>query len=155
MNIHSQYTQSGISTKEGPVIETLRIDPKAVLPKRAHSSDGGADIYSNVTVTIAPGESMLVPTGIAIKIPYGYAGFLMNRSSQRVNKITSLGEGLIDADYRGELKVFIDNQSKVPYSITAYETRIAQLVIVPVVLATFVDTWNDTSRGNGGFGSTK
>lgn len=136
----------------------MKIDSLAasseLLPKRANPTDAGADLYSAENVTIHPGKSALVDTGVSVKIPKGYAGIVMNRSSQRVNKITSLGDGLIDSDYRGSIKVFLLNMGTEPYVIKAKETRIGQLVIHPVVLAEFVDIWNDTDRGTGGFGST-
>lgn len=133
-------------------IDCLVQDPK-LLPKRAHPTDAGADLRSAEAVVIAPGGSALVDTGVALKIPAGYGGFILNRSSQRVKMISSLGTGLIDPDYRGNLKVFLVNESDKDLVI-AYGDRIAQLVIIPVVLADFVDCWNDTERGTGGFGST-
>lgn len=128
-------------------------DPRS-LPQRAHATDAGADLTSCETVVVRPGERMLVDTGCAVKIPKGYGGFVLNRSSQRVKLITSLGTGLIDSDYRGNIKVLLYNGGDEEYKIEAFKTKIAQLVIVPVVLCDFVDSWNDTSRGTGGFGST-
>ena len=151
MNNIATYTSSAVIT---PVVECLKLDGAAVIPKRAHRTDAGADLYSCESLTLSPGESALVNTGIGVKIPVGYGGFVLNRSSQRVAGITSLGTGLIDSDYRGPIKVFLVNEGNDQYKIVAGETRIAQLVIVPVVLAEFKDTWNDTERGAGGFGST-
>lgn len=124
------------------------------LPRRAHATDAGADLFSTTDLVIRPGEDAMIDTGVAMKIPSGYGGFVMNRSSQRMNMITSLGAGLIDSDYRGNIKVFLYNGGKEEYKIVAYETKIAQLVIQPVVLCDFYDAWNDTARGTGGFGST-
>lgn len=137
-----------------PKIQALKLHEDAVLPKRAHRTDAGADLYSCESLTLNPGESALVNTGIGVKIPVGYGGFVLNRSSQRVAGITSFGTGLIDSDYRGPIKVFLVNKGNDQYRIVAGETRIAQLVIMPVVLAEFTDIWNDTDRGTGGFGST-
>ena len=124
------------------------------LPRRAHATDAGADLFSTSDLVIRPGEDAMIDTGLAIKIPAGYGGFVINRSSQRMNMITSLGAGLIDSDYRGTIRVFLYNGGKHEYSIKAFETKIAQLVIMPVVLCEFYDAWNDTQRGTGGFGST-
>jgi dUTP pyrophosphatase len=136
-----------------PRIACQVTDPRS-LPRRAHATDAGADLFSTTDLVIRPGEDAMIDTGLALKIPRGYAGFVMNRSSQRVNMITSLGAGLIDSDYRGTVKVFLYNGGKLEYKIVAYETKIAQLVVQSVVLCDFYDAWNDTARGTGGFGST-
>ena len=135
-------------------VNTRLMDSGAKLPKRAHPTDAGADLFSTETFRLLPGEAKLVSTGVGVKIPVGYGGFVLNRSSQRAIGVTSLGTGLIDSDYRGELKVFLVNQGDREYKVEAGETKIAQLVLVPVLLPVFVDSWNDTERGNGGFGST-
>lgn len=136
----------------GPNIQCLAQDPK-LLPKRAHNTDAGADLRSAEAFVLMPGESKLVDTGVAVKIPKGHGGFVLNRSSQRIKGITSYGTGLIDPDYRGNIKVFLVNEGP-DELVVAYGDRIAQLVIVPVALPTFIDCWNDTARGTGGFGST-
>lgn len=135
-------------------IAITKTHPKARLPQRANPTDAGADLFSVETLDLAPGESAIVDTGIGIKIPVGYAGFVMNRSSQRAAGITSYGEGLIDSDYRGPLKVVLFNKGDTLYKIEAGVTKIAQLVIKQIELVDFVDIWNDTERGTGGFGST-
>ncbi len=134
-------------------IKTLKIHPDAKLPKRAHRSDAGADLYSAETLTVLPGEMRLVDTGIGVQIPVGYGGFVLNRSSQRTNGVTSLGTGLIDSEFRGSIKVLIVNEGNNEYIINT-DTRIGQLVIMPVELVEFEDIWNNTERGTGGFGST-
>jgi len=131
-----------------------KLDKNAVLPQRAHSTDAGADLFAIEDTILNPGEWALVDTGIATKIPIGFMGMVVNRSSQRVNRITSLGTGIIDSDYRGNIKVFLINTGNEQYKIEAGKTKIAQLIIVPVILAQYVDCWNDTARGVGGFGST-
>lgn len=129
-------------------------DNKAFLPKRANPTDAGADLMSANVYEIYPGEQQLVDTGVAVKIPKGYAGFVFNRSSQGKRGITiPHSVGVIDADYRGNIKVILKNISEDPYKIEIGD-RIAQLVIMPVILCDFEDIWNDTSRGTGGFGST-
>lgn len=159
--INSVYvgTINSNTTQSGPKIQ-CQVQPGAKLPKRAHSTDAGADLFAwfdNPTVyeiDIYPGEQKLVDTGIAVKIPYGYAGFIYNRSSQgKRNVIIPHAVGIIDTDYRGNLKVLLKNISEDPYKIELGD-RIAQLVIAPIVLPTFEDIWNDTARGIGGFGST-
>lgn len=152
LNINRNYDHSRMQeiTQE---LECM-VQPGAQLPKRAHDSDAGADLFSCEDYEIYPGEQKLVDTGIAIKIPEGYAGFIFNRSSQGKNGITiPHSVGVIDSDYRGNLKVLLKNISEDPYKISAGD-RIAQLVIMPVLLAKFKDIWNDTKRGTGGFGST-
>jgi dUTP pyrophosphatase len=131
-----------------------QVQPGAMLPHRQHRTDAGADLFSYETCEIYPGEQQLVDTGIAIKIPEGYAGFIYSRSSQGKKGITiPHGVGVIDTDYRGNLKVLLKNIGEDPYKINTGD-RIAQLVIMPVLLVKFKDSWNDTERGTGGFGST-
>lgn len=153
LNINRVSNNSG-SFANTITVDTLLMESDAKLPERAHPTDAGADLFSTETFKLLPGESKLVCTGVGVKIPVGYGGFVLNRSSQRVIGITSLGTGLIDSDYRGELKVFLANEGNTEYKVVAGETKIAQLVLVPVLLPVFVDSWNDTERGNGGFGST-
>lgn len=137
-----------------PPIECLKITPDAKLPVRAHPFDAGADLFQAETLALMPGDSSLVSTGIAVKIPRGYVGLVDPRSSMRRMGLNTYGTGIIDSDYRGPLKVFIHNVGDDPFEIKQGDTRIGQLTIVPVMLPTFVDTWNDTERGTGGFGST-
>ena len=156
-----------------PEIQCL-VSPRAKLPVRAHPSDAGADMHCWLTewahkspffmrglshvvevdkLVIPPGEQMLIDTGIGMKIPTGFAGFVGPRSSQRVKGITCWGDGIIDSTYRGNIKVVLANNGKSDYVIENGD-RIAQIVIKRVELVGFVDTWNDTERGTGGFGST-
>lgn len=131
-----------------------QLQPGAKLPQRAHPSDAGADLFSLEAHEIYPGEQKLVDTGVAVKIPPGFAGFIFNRSSQGKKGITiPHSVGVIDADYRGNLKVLLKNISEDPYTIEPGD-RIAQLVVQRVELPQFRDAWNDTQRGTGGFGST-
>jgi len=140
-------------------IYTKCSDPR-LQPVRAHATDAGADLKSQETFLLAPGQSKLYDTGVAVKIPEGFVGLIFNRSSQgKLGIKLANSVGVIDADYRGNLKVLLENHhSTNVYNVVAYETKIAQLVVVPVVLADFkvVDdnNWNDTARGQGGFGST-
>lgn len=130
------------------------IDYPQFLPQRAHPTDAGADLRSTETCEISPGEQKLIDTGVAVKIPEGYAGFVFNRSSQGKKGITiPHSVGVIDSDYRGNIKVILKNTSQDAYKIDVGD-KIAQLVVMPVLLCGFVDAWNDTKRGTNGFGST-
>ena len=136
-----------------PIIE-CKVDDPAYLPVRAHPTDAGADLKSTHHEDIYPGETKLIDTGVAVKIPKGYGGFVFNRSGQgKQGIILPNSVGVIDSDYRGNIKVPLKNLSDSPYKIKPGD-RIAQLVIMPVLLVGFVDAWNDTERGSGGFGST-
>ena len=104
-------TINRVPNNSGGIVSTITVDtllmkPDAKLPERAHPTDAGADLFSTETFRLLPGESKLVSTGVGVKIPVGYGGFVLNRSSQRAIGITSLGTGLIDSDYRGELRYF-------------------------------------------------
>ena len=131
--------------------------PSADLPTRAHPTDAGLDLYAAETVHIIPNQVTLVPTGIAVAIPEGHVGLLVARSSLAVKKAMTLanGVGVIDPDYRGEIKVPI-----VPldgcHNLIQAGTRIAQLVILPIALPRIdvVADLPESPRGNGAFGST-
>ncbi len=135
-----------------------RLDPDVELPSYAYEGDAGLDLRSNEDVVLAPFERRLVSTGLAIAIPDGYAGFVQPRSGLALRKGLSMANtpGLIDAHYRGELKVCAVNlDAENPIEIKKGE-RIAQLVIqkVPVVSLVEVDELDETDRGAGGFGSS-
>ena len=152
LNINRNYDHSRMQDVKQEL--ECQVQPGAQLPKRAHRTDAGADLFSYEECEIYPGEQKLVDTGIAIKIPEGYGGFIFNRSSQGKKGITiPHSVGVIDSDYRGNLKVLLKNIGEDPYKISVGD-RIAQLVIMPVLLPEFKDIWNDTERGTGGFGST-
>lgn len=131
--------------------------PSAELPTRAHPTDAGLDLYAAETLQIPPRVVTLVPTGIAVAIPAGHVGLLIARSSLASKKSMTLanGVGVIDADYRGEIKVPIVTTDGCHNLIQA-GTRIAQLIIMPIALPTVevVDELPDSDRGVGGFGST-
>ena len=135
-----------------------RLDPTVELPTYAYVGDAGLDLRANEDVVLAPHERKLISTGLAIAIPEGYAGFIQPRSGMALKKGLSMANtpGLIDAHYRGELKVLAINlDNETPIVITRGE-RIAQLVIqkVPVVTLVEVDELDETDRGAGGFGSS-
>lgn len=152
LNINKNYDHGRMTEVKQEIL--CQVEDKAFLPKRANPTDAGADLMSTETLEIYPNEQKMIDTGVAVKIPEGYAGFVFNRSSQGKKGITiPHSVGVIDSDYRGNIKIILKNTSEDRYEIKVGD-RIAQLVIMPVLLPTFVDAWNDTERGTGGFGST-
>ena len=131
--------------------------PHAEVPTRAHPTDAGLDLYAAETVQIAPRVVTLVPTGIAVAIPDGYFGLLAARSSLATKKAMTLanGVGIIDSDYRGEIKIPIIPLDGCHNLIQAGQ-KIAQLIILPIALPTVevVAELPESVRGLGGFGST-
>lgn len=140
-------------------LPVLRLDPDLPLPGYARPGDAGVDLVARESVTLAPGGGRaLVPTGIAIALPAGYAGFVQPRSGLAFRHgVTCLNTpGLIDSGYRGELKVcLVNTDPSTPFEVTRGE-RIAQLVVQAVEHVNFVevDTLDDTDRGEQGFGSS-
>lgn len=139
-------------------VPVRRLDPDLPLPEYAKPGDAGVDLRATTDVVLEPGARALVPTGIAVAIPRGYAGFVQPRSGLAMKHgVTCLNTpGLIDADYRGELKVLLINTDRTePFKIQRGE-RIAQLVIQAVEHVAFdeVDQLDETPRGEGGFGHT-
>jgi dUTP pyrophosphatase len=139
-------------------IEIQRLDPELPLPARQHDTDAGYDLVSAIDVELAPGERTLVPTGIAIAIPRGYAGFVQPRSGLAIKHGVSVVNtpGLIDSGYRGEIKVVLVNLDPRATFVAARGERIAQLVVQRVedVGWRVVDALDDSDRGAGGHGST-
>ena len=135
------------------------LDPRAKLPTYGTDHAAGADLYAltHGPVEIAPGGTALIRTGVAVAIPQGYMGLIFARSGRATKQGLAPANkvGVIDADYRGELIVFLHNHSGQPRTIEDGE-RIAQMVITPCFTAMFqvVDELDETSRGSGGFGST-
>jgi dUTP pyrophosphatase len=128
------------------------------VPRYQHEGDAGLDLPSRVAYTLEPGERARIPTGVAVAIPRGYAGFVMVRSglAARHGIACVNAPGLIDAGYRGELVVILLNTDRhEPFQIHRGD-RIAQLVLQKVIEATTVevDELDETTRGDGGFGST-
>ena len=141
-------------------VKVKKLKENAVVPKRATIGSAGADLYACIDepVTIEPGSLAMIPTGLAIELESSdFAAFLFARSGLGVKHGITLsnGVGVVDSDYRGEVCVGLCNVSNESYTISAGE-RIAQMVIMPVKPAEFVvaDELSDTSRGEGGFGST-
>jgi dUTP pyrophosphatase len=142
------------------MILAIKLSDPSAMPSRAHSTDAGLDLRSMHSVDIFPEEMKLIDTGVAVKIPVGYVGLIFLRSSMG-KKGFSLANavGVIDTDYRGNIKVMLRNISDEKLVINK-EDRIAQLVVLPIDLPELVEflgteeEWNDTERGSGGFGST-
>jgi len=135
-----------------------RLDQGLPLPARAHPGDAGVDLCTAVDVVLAPGERALVPTGMAIALPEGYAAFVHPRSGLAARHGVTLvnAPGTVDAGYRGEIKVTLLNTDRAEPVRFERGDRIAQLVIQPVACPQFheVQTLPGSARGDGGFGST-
>ncbi|MDF1542445.1 MAG: dUTP diphosphatase [Anaerosomatales bacterium] len=143
----------------GPVrLPIKRVDTGLPLPAYAHEGDAGLDLFATEPITLRPFERGLVPTGIAVAIPEGYAGFVQPRSGLALRTGLSLVNtpGLIDSHYRGEIKVIAINLDPETSISLARGDKIAQLVIQPVarVQLSEVESLDETVRGEGGFGST-
>ena len=135
------------------------LDPRAKVPTYGSADAAGADIYAltDGPVTIAPGETVIIHTGLAFAIPQGYVGLVYARSglASKQGLAPANKVGVIDADYRGELMVALHNHGGETRTVQCGD-RIAQMVITPYLTAAFecVDELDDTVRGVGGFGST-
>jgi dUTP pyrophosphatase len=139
-------------------LRVKRLDPRAVLPTRAHPGDAGLDLYALDAFELAPGERAQVRTGIAIALPHGTAGLVLPRSGLAARHGIALvnAPGLIDEGYRGELQVLLLNTDRSSAFQAQAGDRIAQLVVVDVEAPEVVvtDDLGDSSRGAGGFGSS-
>ncbi len=135
-----------------------RLDPGVPIPAYAYPGDAGADLVTTVDATLAPGERVLLPTGIALALPDGYAAFVHPRSGLATRFGVALvnAPGTVDAGYRGEIQVSVINLDPRTEVVFHRGDRIAQLVIQEVVRARFheVDALPGSARGGGGFGST-
>ena len=144
----------------GDRVEVLlrRIDPALPVPARSHPGDAGVDLYAARDVVLAPGERAVVPTGIAIALPDGYAAFVHPRSGLAARHGVTLvnAPGTIDAGYRGEIAVTMINTDRSAPVRFRRGDRIAQLVVQRVERAVFceVKSLPGSARGEGGFGST-
>ncbi len=139
-------------------IPTKRLCENALVPQNAYKGDAGYDLCATQDITLKPFERGLIPTGLAVQIPEGYAGFVLPRSGLALKQGLSLvnAPGLIDSNYRGELKAIainLDPQNNIEIHIG---DRIAQLVIMKVEAIHFneVDDLEHSDRGEGGFGSS-
>ena len=139
-------------------LRVTRLKDNAVIPTRAHPGDAGLDLYSTEIAHLGPGERWSVGTGIALEIPEGHAGLVLPRSGlAREHGIALVNApGLIDAGYRGEVRVLLLNTDPAETVRIEAGARIAQLVVTPVAIAAPVEVTelSDTARGDGGFGSS-
>ena len=140
-------------------VRVKKLHPNAILPTYGSAEAAGADLYAclDAEVTIQPGEVFWVPTGIALEVPKGCAGLVYARSSMGAKRGLAPANkvGVVDSDYRGEIKVVLLNHSSQPQTLQPGE-RVAQFVITPVLQPVYeeVADLSDTDRGAGGFGST-
>lgn len=132
----------------------IMLDEGAKMPTRAHTTDAGADLYARADTVIKARGSATFDTGVHVQIPSGYVGMLKSKSGLNV-KYGLVSEGVIDSGYSGSIVVKLYNHSDSDYTVKAGE-KISQLVIMPVWLGEFeaVEEFEETERGNGGFGSS-
>ena len=139
-------------------IALRRLDPGLPPPSYAHPGDAGADLFTTVDLTLAPGERAMVPTGIAIALPEGYVALVHPRSGLAARHGVSIVNtpGTVDAGYRGEIKVLLVNLDPATPVVLSRGDRIAQLVVQRFETAAFVevDALPESARGSGGYGST-
>ena len=138
-------------------IKIKKLDQKAVIPTRGSDAAAGVDLHAPKALVIHPNSNGVVSTGLAVEIPDGYFGAIFARSGMATRKGLRPANcvGVIDSDYRGEIKVVLHNDSDIIRPVQEGD-RVAQLVILPYEPIEFdeVDELNDTDRGIGGFGST-
>ena len=140
-------------------IKIKKIRKNARLPKRGSEFAAGADLYAclDEPIMLPPGETAFIPIGISAEIPEGYAGFVFARSglASKEGLAPANKVGVVDSDYRGEFYIALHNHSKSVKQIKCGD-RIAQMIIMPVVMAEYIECeeLSDTERGEGGFGST-
>lgn len=142
---------------ERPQILVQKLHPEAKLPRYAHSGPWGdlaADLYAVAAWTLEPGETVAIPTGLALGFPADFGGLVEDRSGMALRGLTTLA-GVIDPGYRGEVKVVLTNLASSAQTVSAGD-RIAQLRLVRRIEGMFeeVGSLEETVRGGGGFGST-
>jgi dUTP pyrophosphatase len=135
-------------------LKVKRINPEAKLPVYGHPGDAGLDLFSVVDRDLAPGDVFAVPTGVQVAVPAGHVGLVWDKSGISLKSVHRLA-GVIDAGYRGEVQVVLINLGAAPFPVRK-GMKIAQMLVQPVAAVTVVeaDSLDDTSRGEGGFGST-
>ncbi len=140
-------------------VKVKKLRPEAILPTYGSAWAAGADLYACLEndVTIAPGQTVFIPTGLSMELPQGTAGLIYARSGLACKRGLAPANkvGVIDSDYRGEIIVALHNHGRLEQTV-GHGERIAQLVITPVYTPGFVMVaeLDDTQRGEGGFGST-
>ncbi len=140
-------------------LKIKKLDERAIIPTYGTEYSAGADLYNmgGETVSVAPGETVLIHTGLSIEIPEGYCGLIFARSGLATKRGLAPANkvGVVDSDYRGEWMVALHNHSDKTATVEGGE-RVAQMVVVPYLKAEFelTDVLSETERGAGGFGST-
>jgi dUTP pyrophosphatase len=153
--IRSLDSSSLADAAEPQRLSFKQLDPRAVLPSRGSSLSAGLDLCSIEDVVIEPKQRALVPTGLAVAIPEGYYGRVAPRSGLATKKGLDVLAGVIDADYRGEIRCLLYNAGDEAITLPA-QSKICQLIIEKIITPTAVwaDEISETDRGSGGFGST-
>ncbi len=136
-------------------IKIKKIVQHAKAPTYANQNDAGMDFYSSESLQLQPGERKLISTGISMAIPSGYVGLIWDKSGLASKHGLKTMAGVIDAGYRGEVKILVHNLSNMPYQIEQ-GNKVAQMLIQPVEQKNIIEVENleDTERGEGGFGSS-
>lgn len=140
-------------------VRVKKLHPNAILPTYGSAEAAGADLYAclDAPVTIAPGETVWIPTGIALEVPEGCAGLVYARSSLGTKRGLAPANkvGVVDSDYRGQIQVVLLNHGN-QTQIVEHGERVAQFIITPVLTPIYeeAEELSDTTRGSGGFGST-
>ena len=155
MGLSESIIQSACKTVGYNRVEVVRLNEDATLPTRANSGDAGWDLYASEDITVSANARSLIGTSISLAIPIKYVGLIWPRSGLAVKNGVDVFAGVIDSSYRGEVKVCLYNSSDTPLNITKGD-RIAQILIqeVPFFRLEEVIELNETSRGEGGFGSS-
>lgn len=137
-----------------PIIKVKKLDPSAKLPLRAHATDSGADLFALTRTVLPPHAVTHVHTGVCVELPEQTSGIIWGKSSVESKGIKAMA-GLVDAPYRGELIVCMYNLNDTEFVFEAGQ-KVAQLVVLPTIYPSFEEAaeLSDTTRGNGGFGST-
>ncbi len=135
-------------------LKVKKVQMDAKLPQYGHMGDAGLDLFSSMDFVLEKGQVEAIPTGIKVAIPDGYVGLIWDKSGVSLKGVHRLA-GVIDSGYRGEVKVVMINLSDKPFAIDK-EMKIAQMLVQPITMVCVVEAENldDTSRGEGGFGST-
>ncbi len=135
-------------------LKVKRLHPEAKLPASGHPGDAGLDLFSCVDCRLGAGEVKAVPTGIKVAIPPGHVGLIWDKSGISLKGVHKLA-GVVDAGYRGEVRVVLANLGRQVYPVKK-GMKIAQMLIQPILTVTVVESeeLDETRRGEGGFGST-
>jgi len=136
------------------ILKTKKLNPEARLPTYGHVGDAGLDLYTTDTISVQPGERVIMSTGIAVAIPEGYVGLIWDKSGLAVKSGITVLAGVIDATYRGEIKVALLNTGKEVHEFSAGD-KIAQMLIQNFESVTVEEgELDETERGANNFGST-